>query len=202
MEHFELTKELMTKAITYMPLAEKTIYAELIARRCLKPIKPLSEKDNIDSFLVIPSVVGEDILQKEQMLLNVLLSHYFDIKLSQMNTKLYDKYMGSHFLNQLERFKGDPEYKTKAFDILADFKVIKKMVDIEIYNLKTKENDIAERILKGISLWSAEKMTNDPEYLKKMTEEIKRFAETAKQVGENVAVSEMESIDEEEAQGE
>ena len=200
MEHFELTKELMAKAITYMPLAEKTIYAELIARRCLKPIKPLNEKDNIDSFLVIPSVVGEDILQKEQMLLNVLLSHYFDIKLPQMNARLYDKYMGSHFLNQLERFKGDAEYKTKAFDILADFKTIKKMVDIEIYNIKTKENDIAERILKGISLWSAEKMANDPEHLKKMTEEIKKFVETAKQA--NVGVAKNAITDEEETQGE
>ena len=201
MENFELTKDMMKRAITYMPLAEKTIYAELIARRCLKPIKPLKKDDNIESFLIIPSVVGEDILQKEQMLLNVLLSHYFDIKLPQINADLYDKYMGSHFLNQLERFKGDPEYKTKAFDILTDFKTIKKMVDIEIYNYKTKENDIAERVLKGLSLWSAERMTNDPEYLKKMTEEIKRFAETAKQVNVGVADNAI-TADEEETQGE
>lgn len=201
MENFELTKDMMKRAITYMPLAEKTIYAELIARRCLKPIKPLKKDDNIESFLIIPSVVGEDILQKEQMLLNVLLSHYFDIKLPQINADLYDKYMGSHFLNQLERFKGDTEYKTKAFDILTDFKTIKKMVDVEIYNYKTKENDIAERVLKGLSLWSAERMTNDPEYLKKMTEEIKKFTETAKQV--NVGVAEnATTIDEEEMQGE
>lgn len=200
MEHFELTKDLMKKAITYMPLAEKTIFAELIARRCLKPIKPLNEKDNIDSFLVVPSVVGEDILQKEQMLLNVLLSHYFDIKIPKMDNKLYDKYMGSHLLNQLERFKSDSEYKTKAFDILTDFKTIKKMVDTEIYNLKTKENDIAERILKGLSLWSAEKMTNDQEYLKKMVAEVQKFAESAKQAGGTVV--ENATVDEEETQGE
>lgn len=200
MVHFELTKDLMEKAITYMPLVEKTIYAEEIARRCLKPIKPLNYKDDIDSFLVIPSVVGEDILQKEQMLLNVLLSHYFDIKIKKMDNKLYDNYMGGHLLNQLERFKTDPEYKTKAFDILTDFKTIKKMVDTEIYNLKTKENDIAERILKGISLWSAEKMTNDHEYLKRMTEELKKFAETAKQAGGTVV--ENATVDEEETQGE
>lgn len=200
MEHFELTKKYMEKAITYMPLAQKTILAELIARKCLKPIKPLNEKDNIDSFLVISSIVGEDNLQKEQLLLNTLLSHYFDIEIPQMDNQLYDYYMGGHLLNQLERFKCDNEYKTKAFDILADFKIIKRMVETEIYNLKTKENDIAERILKGISLWSAEKMTNDPEYAKKMKDELKKFLETANQVGETEHVSEMGMVDEEESE--
>ena len=199
MKNFELTSEIMGEAKTYMPLAQKTILAEMIARKCLRPIKPQNKEENIESFLVIPSVVGEDILQKEQMLLNVLLSHYFDIKIPKMDNKLYDKYMGGHLLNQLERFKSDQEYKTKAFDILTDFKTIKKMVDTEIYNIKTKENDIAERVLKGISLWSAGKMTSDPEYLKKMVEEFKKFAETAKQAGGTVV--ENETVDEEETQG-
>lgn len=200
MKYFELTSEIMGTAKTYMPLTQKTILAEMIARKCLHPIKPQNKEDNIESFLVIPSVVGENILQKEQMLLNVLLSHYFNIEIPKMDAKLYDKYMGNHLLNQLERYKTDPVYKVKAFDILTDYKTIRKMVDTEIYNIKAKENDVAERILKGISLWSAERMLEDPEYLKKMTEEIKKFAETAKQAGGTV--SEMEAVDEEETQGE
>lgn len=180
MANFELKEELMKKAITYMPLVKKTIYAELIARKCLKPIKPLKKDDNNESFLIIPSIVGEDILQKEQMLLNVLLSHYFDIKIPQINAELYDKYMGAHFLNQLERYKANPEYKEKAFDILTDFKIVRRMVDTEIFNLKTKENDILERFMKGLSLFSAEQMTNNPDYLKKLTSELQKFVEAAK----------------------
>lgn len=201
MKNFELTSEIMGEAKTYMPLAQKTILAEMIARKCLRPIKPQNKEENIESFLVIPSVVGEDILQKEQMLLNVLLSHYFNIEIPKMDSKLYDKYMGKHLLNQLERYKTDPVYKIKAFDILTDFKTIKKMVDTEIYNIKAKENDVAERLLKGISLWSSERMLEDPEYLKKMTEEIKKFAETAKQVNVGVADNAI-TTDEEETQGE
>lgn len=195
MENFELTKELLAKAKTYMPLAEKTIYAELIARKSLKAIKPLQDKEDIKTFLLVPSVVGEDLNIKEQCLLNVLLSHYFNIKLPQMNNKIYDKYMGSHILNQLERYKSDPEYKTKAFDILTDFKLIKKMVDAEIYNFKTKENDFLERFMKGLSLFSLDKMTNDPEYLKKMQEELKKFV-TAAQAHEQATIAKNATVEE------
>lgn len=200
MEYFELTPEIMKKAKTYMPLNQKTVLAETIARMSLKPIKPLNEKDSIDNLLVVPSVVGEDNYKKECMLLNTLLSYYFDIKVPQMDAKLYDKYMGNHLLNQLERYKGNAEYKTKSFDILTDFKTIKRMVDAEIYNIKTKENDLLERFLKGIGLFSAEKMTNNPEYLQKLTEEIKKFAEVEKQkevVAENTTtVAESTTVEE------
>ena len=184
MEHFEITAELMEKAITYMPLVQKTLHAEMIARQCLKKVKPLDEKkDSIDAFLIVPSVVGEDNYKKECMMLNVLLSYYFDIELPQMDGKLYDKYMSGHLLNQLERYKTNPEYKTKAFDILTDFKTFKKMVDVEIYNIKAKENDFLERFMKGLSLFSAEQMLNNPEYLKNMAGELKAFIETAKSQG-------------------
>ena len=131
------------------------------------------------------------------MLLNVLLSHYFDIKVKQMDAKTYDKYMGNHILNQLERYKANPEYKEKAFDIITDFKVIRRMVDTELYNLKTKENDILERFMKGITLFSAEQMQNNPEYLNKLTNEIKSFIETAKNI-ETVAKN--ETVEEEQGE--
>lgn len=182
MEHFELTRELMQKANTYMPLVQKTILAEMIARMCLKTVKPLNEKDTVDDFLIIPAVVGEDNYKKECMLLNTLLSHYFDIKIPKMTADVYDKYMGSHIVNQLERYKNDKEFQHKAFDILTDYKTIRRMVESELYNLKIKENDLAERVLKGISIWSAEKMTNDPEYLAKITEGLKSFAKAAKKI--------------------
>lgn len=180
MVNFELKPELMEKAITYMPLNKKVVLAETIARACLKKVRPLEEKDSVDSFLIVPSVVGEDNFKKECMLLNVLLSHYFDIKIEEMDAKIYDMYMGAHILNQLERYKANPKYKEKSFDILTDFKIIRRMVDTELYNLKSKENDMLERFMKALSLFSAEQMTNNPEYLKKMTEEIKKFVETAK----------------------
>lgn len=179
MANFDLTIEMMDKAITYMPLAQKTVLAELIARKCLKRVKPLDEQEDEEKFLIVPSVVGEDNYQKECMLLNALLSHYFDIKIPTMDNKLYDKYMKVHFINQLERYKQNPTYQKKAFDILTDFKTLRRMVDTELYNLKTKENDLLERLMKGLALFSAEKMTNNPEYLKNITSELQKFAETA-----------------------
>lgn len=192
MENFELSKEVLQKANTYMSLAQKTILAELVARRSVKPIRGLAtEKESKEqsAFIAIPSVVGEDSDMKEKLLLNVLLSHYLDIAVPEMDNNIYDFYMGGHLLNQLERFKTDSELKIKAFDILADFKQFKKMVDIEIYNIKTKENDVVERTLKGVSLFAAEKITENPELIDKFTDELKKAVENLK-VQEPVAAAE------------
>ena len=194
MVYFELKEEYMQKAITYMPLAQKVILAELIARKCLKPIKPLNKKDSVDGLLIVPTVFGEDNYQKECMLLNTLLSHYFDIKIEKMDSKIYDKYMGSHILNQLERYKANPTYKEKAFDIITDFKIIKEMVRTELCNIKAKENDLLERFMKGMSIFSAERMAKKPEYLTKITGELQKFVETAKL---QATISETETVDEE-----
>lgn len=167
-QHFELTKEAMAKAKTYMPLREKETLAKQIAELSLDNID--TKKLGVANELVaLPQLKEENLARKSCLLLNTLLGFYFDIELDaeKDGAELYDEYAGGHLLNQIERFKTDAELKFKAFDILSDYKEFKKMVDIEIYNLKTVHNDGLTRLLRGLSLFAT------PELVEQMTAKLK-----------------------------
>lgn len=182
MEHFEITKDLLKgKNIkTYIPITVKKVMAKLIAAKCVVKLREVAESEAneqaVEQLMAFPSVVGEDCEIKELLLMNTFLSHYLDIKLPKIDEKTYDKYAGSHIFNQFERFKQDKEVQTIAFDILMDFKKFKEMVNAEIYNLKAKQNDPIERILAGLALAGAEAITDNPDILKNIVEQIQNFA--------------------------
>ena len=71
-------------------------------------------------------------------------------------------------MNQLERLKNLPSIKDKVFNIIADYKELKKLFEIGIYNRKASRNDGIERALAGITV------INDPETMKKVIEELKK----------------------------
>lgn len=147
MKAFFITNEMMKKAKTYMPLSEKEDLAKQIAELCLVPLK-VTEEEKKDSRLPISLLYGEDMANKSILVMNTLLGFYFDIDVEDGEDpyKIYDHYAEHHILNQLERFKSDAELKNKAFDILSDFKEFKKMVDTEIFNLRTLKNDPLHRL--------------------------------------------------------
>lgn len=178
MEYFELTKEMMERAQTYMPLQTKKELAETIARGCVRPMKrvkwngvhvsDLPEEPNDPSAL--PDLVEEDLALKLCMLQNVLLSWYFDVEMNEdeVSYEQYDYYSGGHLLNQIERFKSDKDLKNKAFDLTEDFREFRKMVDTIIYNHKMNVNDPLKRFDAMLTVFST------PENLKALMTELQK----------------------------
>lgn len=184
MKNFELKKEHIERAKTYMPIQDKVNLSKKIAELCIKDAEVKEE----DKIFALPPEVVEDLGVKAVLLQNVLLNYYFDIELDEKRDgyEQYDYFNRKNLLNQIERFKAESDVKNKVYDLLADYKDFKRMVDVEIYNLKTSRNDTLIRILNGISLLAAEKYTDDPEYFKKMIEDLseaidKLAAESQKQ---------------------
>ena len=184
MKNFELKKEHIERAKTYMPIQDKVNLSKKIAELCIKDAEVKEE----DKIFALPPEVVEDLGVKAVLLQNVLLNYYFDIELDEKRDgyEQYDYFNRKNLLNQIERFKAEGDVKNKVYDLLADYKDFKRMVDVEIYNLKTSRNDTLIRILNGISLLAAEKYTDDPEYFKKMIEDLgeaidKLAAESQKQ---------------------
>ena len=184
MKNFELKKEHIERAKTYMPIQDKVSLSKKIAELCIKDAEVKEE----DKIFALPPEVVEDLGVKAVLLQNVLLNYYFDIELDEKRDgyEQYDYFNRKNLLNQIERFKAESDVKNKVYDLLADYKDFKRMVDVEIYNLKTSRNDTLIRILNGISLLAAEKYTDDPEYFKKMIEDLseaidKLAAESQKQ---------------------
>ena len=172
---FIITDEIMAKAKTYMPLADKEDLAKQIADLCLVPMKTAEQNKIGEKLLAMPYLRAEDMAQKQMLLLRTLLGFYFDVEVDpeENGYTQYDFYAGAHIYNQLERFKST-EYKTKAFDILSDFKDFKKMVDTEIYNIRANWNDPIGRFTAAMQILST------PENLKTLGEELKKMQIEAK----------------------
>lgn len=167
---FILTDEMMKKAKTYMPISEKIATAKVIAKNCVGNIKVAEQNKEGNKILSLPEIKSEDLALKTILLQNVLLGYYFDIDLdpNEDSYKQYDYYAGGHLLNQLERYKSNPELKNKAFDLLTDYKEFKKLVDTEIYNCKTNENDTLGRLTASMQLLSS------PKNIKELSETLKK----------------------------
>lgn len=178
MEYFEVTKDMMERAQTYMPLQTKKELAEAIARGCVRPMKRIKWNgvhvedlpELAEDPSALPDLVEEDLALKMCMLQNVLLSWYFDVEMDEekVSFEQYDYYSGGHLLNQIERFKSDKDLKNKAFDLTEDFREFRKMVDTIIYNHKMNVNDPLKRFDAMLTVFAS------PENLKALLAELQK----------------------------
>lgn len=178
-EYFVITKEILLKAQTYMPLAMKDDMSDDVAQRVVKEA-PVFERTGIPS-LPLPPLFEEDSALKAMLLLNILFGHYLDVEVKDTTDDFdvydrYDHYNGGHPLNQIERFKGDKDVKNIAFDLLEDWREFRKMVDTKIYNLKARKNDSLARI------WDSLAVLGTPENMEAFSKEL----EEVKHLGEKV----------------
>lgn len=179
MAYFKVTKEMLKNAITYMPLSIKKDVSKQIAELCLVDIDTDEQNKIGESLIALPHLKGEDLALKSILMLNTLIGFYFDQDLPDTDEngeefdsfKKYDEYAGGHLLNQIERFKSDPEVKDIVFDIMSDYKEFKKMVDTELYNMKANANDPIPRFSAAVAVLGA------PETMATIIEEIKKVGE-------------------------
>ena len=172
-ERFEITDEMINKATDYIPLINKIAIAKTVAEHCVQPVEISVQKIQSDETLTLPEMYEDDTMAKQINLMYILLTEYLHVEVNDdFSAEDYDKYAKSHPMNQLERFKsGSIEVKNKVFDLLYDFKELKKLIDTEIYNLKSAHNDTLERFLAGITLLS------NPENIQKMVTELQKVTE-------------------------
>lgn len=183
---FTLTKEMLQRAKTYMPLATKRTLAQEVAYACVVPMKRIKwdgihiiPQDEVvpDTPTSLPDLMEEDIALKMCLLQNVLLSYYFDIEMDPWEDAYatFDYYAGSHLLNQLERFKSDRDVKNAAFDLTEDWREFKKMVDTIIYNYKMAANDPLKRFDAMLTVFSS------PENIKAAVAELQKAGDEMEQ---------------------
>lgn len=151
----KITEEMIKNAKSYIPILEKQEIARQIAKASIENLKV----DDVNKG-ILPELVGENMGMKEMLLLQAFLGNYFDIKAEKYADTFYDEYNSDNVYNQLQRFKSNTELRDKCYDILDDFKLLRKMVSSEINNIKIVENDTLGRFMLSMSIGS------DPETLK------------------------------------
>lgn len=187
MKVFELTVEMLEKATTYMPIGTKSALAKTIAEKCIEQGAIATQNVAGLTYLPLPRLKIENVEMKEILEVNTLLSFYFNIDIDGVGKdarEAYDFYMGGNLYNQLERLKSCKESekaRINAFDILADYKQFKRMVDNEIYNMRQSENDTVLRIM------SAMAVVTDAETAKTLLDEVKRVQELLEKKGKEAS---------------
>lgn len=163
---FIIDEEMIKKATSYIPLATKKAIAIALADACLVAVDKTTENIATETQLPIPQLYREECGAKPLYLMYYFLTEYLHIAMSdEFTEEEYDYYASSHIFNQLERFKtADKEIKDKVFDILYDYKELKKMLDTEIFNLKESRNNTLDRIQDSISLFAS------PENIKQLND--------------------------------
>lgn len=182
MDFYIITKEKMRSAKDYMPLSVKCDLAQKIADHCVVEAGVAEKKKKTPELLVLPRLQEENSQLKNILLLNTLLGYYFDVDVEKTQSEygfadsslLYDFFAGAHVLNQIERFKSDAELKNKAFDLLADYKDFRKIVETEIYNRKNRGNDALSRLDAALAI------LGDPETVKEWAELLRIEGEKVK----------------------
>lgn len=180
---FAISEEMIEKADSYIPLEKKVSFAKVWAEQCLEEVEISLQKMEADTLLALPPVWQEKTMIKQVALMYGFLSLYLHIEVpDDFGVQAYNKFGRWHPFNQMERLKTNPRAKDKVFDIIDDFKELKKFLDIEIYNLRMARNDGWTRALAGIStISSPEAVKALSAEMEKLTATIEKGKKTAKQ---------------------
>lgn len=171
-EPFIVTEEMVEKATSYIPLADKMAWVAVIAKECIEPVELGVLNEQANQTMALPSMYQENTHQKHLYLMQKFLVDYFHIEVSESFTSSdYDEYAQYQPLMQLERLKVEckkKENKNKIFNLLYDYRNLEKYCNNEIHKVVTAYNDGLSRMLAGITIMS------DPETVKKMAAELQK----------------------------
>lgn len=194
-ERIEITAEDIKNAATYTPIQLKEVIARNIAALCIEPV----EVDAGDGQM-LPTMFRENrkLRQQYQMgILASLLGREFAVQKATIRTDNgkeerdlawcmdeddFNKWAGSHVMNQLERLKKgkDSVVVNKVFDLLYDYKAIEMMLGGAIRDELEVHNDIFNRAMQYFSVAAVQSAMNSM-----MSSELPGIVDELKRKGES-----------------
>lgn len=145
-------KEVFTKAHTYVPLMEKAEIVSHCAERCIdRVVVNTGEKFRGD----VPPMYRENGQRKRRYLMGILARAYLRLDFDGceedkwlLSADDYDLVGGVQLINQIDRMKKQSDaLRDKAYDLLADYRDMEKMLNTEINANLSIMNDVAARMM-------------------------------------------------------
>lgn len=162
-------KEVFAKANAYVPLMEKAAIVSHCAERCIdRVVVDTGERFRGD----VPPMYRENGQRKRRYLMGILARAYLRLDFDGceedkwlMSADDYDLVGGVQLVNQIDRMKKQSDtLRDKAYDLLADYRDLEKMLNTEINANLAVMNDVVARM----AMSSAAAMT--PESMKELVE--------------------------------
>lgn len=147
----------LKNAVSYAPIRAKDSFLEYAEPGCVQRV---DIKLNDDENTVLPYMYTENTNTKSRYMMTALAVLYLGIPLREIQTEPgdiwlmteqeYDRWAGSHVLNQMERLKGNAELRDKVFDLLRDYRDLEKRLSVLIHNSLEIRNDPCNRLFQKI----------------------------------------------------
>lgn len=186
---FEITKEIVLNAKTYVDLAEKVRVATEAAAECITGISYNVKAGDIP--VDVPDFITKSPTREKRILIGALFKLYLGITFEpvegtefMLSQDDFDRAARLHPMNTLERFKSDKETREIVFDLLRDYKELKDIACGAVDETVAARNDPVARYLLSQSLL----MT--PESLQRLSDaekELQKQLESMKKTGADVA---------------
>lgn len=172
MEKIFITEGVASGAATYMPLTEKDKWARTAAALCINRVTLAAKDESATSS--IPDFYTLNQERKSRALYALLANTYlgFALELTEeylMSADDYDRWAGSHVMNQLERLKRTAQsysVRDRIYDMLYDYKDAERRLNTEIATILSIHNDTCTRMMAMMAIQTT------PEYLQKTKEEM------------------------------
>lgn len=149
---FEITKESIIHARTYMTLEDKIAFSARAAEICCDDAQ--ISADYGGARLSLPDRKLRNLAMQSRLMMGVLLGWYLQMPIDPLDGEDYlmaqDDYNRAamqHPINRLERLKSDPEVRDVVFDLMRDYRDLERMVCAEIDTALSLHNDILMRTL-------------------------------------------------------
>ena len=150
--NYVITEEMLRKARDYVPAREKEAFCSAAAQNCFDR---LTVRASINGAEVeMPPMYGENGMIRSRYLLSALLRLYFKADYEPveedgfiLSLDDYDRWAANHPLNAIERMKSKAALKDKAFDLLADYRELERLLNNEIRKLAAAYNDTVSRLV-------------------------------------------------------
>ena len=143
MDNFVLTADILKKAKTYLPIAEKMAFASEYAPRCFDRLQITNGEEQM------PPMYMENTGLKSRYLMYALVIKYLRIDCVETESDAllteaeYDRF--AHILQQLDRFKRDKDVQNIAYDLVADYYDLDKRFNSQVRGLLEVQNDTVMR---------------------------------------------------------
>lgn len=149
-----ITDNMILNACSYLPVARKKEIVDSVSRDCIQSIRIKLDESVQD----VPLMYMENAELKARCLLTIFLNEYLNVGVETlaenpyaMPLDRYDMWSETHVYNTIERFKGrHEEFRVKVFDIMYDFKELKRLIDGEISSMLRVMNDPVGRMMMAI----------------------------------------------------
>lgn len=181
MDYKKIEEEHVMNAETYVPLMQKTAFVNYVAERCFDRVEiRVSADDDVRT----PPYFKDSPERKARYMMGALLKLYLKAGFEPvegdewlMSADDYDRWAGGHVFNQIERMKGNAKTRDRAFDLLADFRMLEKMLNTEVYSMLQVMNDPVTRFMRILEMQATpDALAAQLSELKKVQGELEAYA--------------------------